>query len=135
MGRTTGCILIVDDEPPLLRMMSLYLGRLGYTVTTAGAPDEAWKLVEAAPSAFDAAVLDGSMAGMPMAELASRMLSANPALCVLAASGYPVDVTALAAQAPGRVAFLLKPFTPQSLAAAVGGLLDGRERGAKEEEL
>jgi CheY-like chemotaxis protein len=130
MDHDTGRILIVDDEPPLLRMMSLYLGRLGYDVTTADATDEAWELVEADPASFVVAVLDGSMAGMSMEELASRLLRSNPSLCVLAASGYPVDMTALSAQAPGRVAFLLKPFTPQSLAAAVGRLL-----AAKEEEL
>ena len=96
-------------------------------MTTADTTDQAWALVEADPSAFDAAVLDGSMAGMTMAELASRMLSASPTLCVLAASGYPVDVSALAEQAPGRVAFLLKPFTPKSLAAAVEGLLGAKE--------
>jgi two-component system, cell cycle sensor histidine kinase and response regulator CckA len=126
--RTSRRILIADDEPSLLRMMSLYLGRLGYAVTTADSPEKAWEMVEANPGAFDAAVLDGSMAGMPMAELASRMLNANPSMCVLASSGYPVDVSALAAQAPGRVAFLLKPFTPQSLAAAVGGLLAAKEK-------
>jgi DNA-binding NtrC family response regulator len=130
MDQTSRRILIVDDEPPLLRMMSLFLDRLGYTVTTADATDKAWELVEADPMAFAAAVLDGSMAGMSMEELGSRMLSANPSLCILTASGYPVDMTALSAQAPGRVAFLLKPFTPQSLAAAVGRLL-----AAKEEEL
>jgi two-component system, cell cycle sensor histidine kinase and response regulator CckA len=128
--KTAGRILIVDDEPPLLRMMSLYLGRLGYDVTATDATDKAWALVEAEPAAFEVAVLDGSMAGMSMAELASRMMSANPSLCILTASGYPVDITALSAEAPGRVAFLLKPFTPQSLAAAVGRLL-----AAKKEEL
>src|SRR5580704_1738084 len=112
MDRTARRILIVDDEPPLLRMMSVYLSRLGYAVTAADASDKAWALVEADPLVFEVAVLDGSMDGMSMEELASRMLSANPALCVLTASGYPVDMTALAAQAPGRVAFLLKPFTP-----------------------
>jgi two-component system cell cycle sensor histidine kinase/response regulator CckA len=130
MDRTSGRILIVDDEPPLLRMMSLYLGRLGYTVTTADATDVAWELVEADPSAFAVAVLDGSMVGMSMEELASRMLSANPSLCILTASGYPVDMTVLSAQAPGRVAFLLKPFSPESLAKAVRRLL-----GAEEKEL
>jgi len=123
MDQTAGHILIVDDEPPLLRMMSLYLGRLGYKVTTADTTGKAWELVEADPSAFSVAVLDGSMAGMSMQELGSRMLRANPSLCVLTASGYPVDMTALSAQAPGRVAFLLKPFTPESLATAVRRLL------------
>jgi len=128
MDRPARRILIVDDEPPLLRMMSLYLGRLGYIVTTTDATDKAWELVEANPSAFEVAVLDGSMAGMTMEDLASRMLIANPSLCVLTASGYPVDMTALTAKAPGRVAFLLKPFTPQSLASTVGGLLAAQEK-------
>jgi DNA-binding NtrC family response regulator len=63
------------------------------------------------------------MPGMSMEDLAARMLRANPALCVLAASGYPVDVAALSAEAPGRVEFLLKPFSPEMLATAVRRLL------------
>ena len=125
-----GRILVVDDEPPLLRMLSLYLGRLGYPVTTAETTEAAWSLVEADPSAFSVAVLDGSMSGMSMYDLALRMLRANPALRVLAASGYPVDMTALSQAAPGRVDFLQKPFTPEMLAAALRGLL-----GAQEEKL
>ena len=128
MGHTLGRILIVDDEPPLLRMMSLYLRRLGYAVSTADSTDDAWALVEADCSAFAVAILDGSMPGMSMQELASRMLSANPSLCVLSASGYPVDISALAVQAPGRVAFLLKPFTPEALGTAVRRLLAKEEK-------
>jgi CheY-like chemotaxis protein len=128
MDRSARRILIVDDEPPLLRMMGVYLGRQGYTVTTADTTDKAWALVEPDPSAFDVVVLDGSMAGMTMEELATRMLNASPSLCVLGASGYPVDITELAAKAPGRVAFLLKPFTPHSLATVVGGLLAAQEK-------
>jgi CheY-like chemotaxis protein len=126
----SGRILVVDDELPLLRMLSLYLGRLGYSVTTAESTEAAWSLVEADPAAFAAAVLDGSMSGMSMDDLALRMLRANPALRVLAASGYPVDMTALSEAAPGRVDFLQKPFTPEMLAAALRGLL-----GAQEENL
>lgn len=129
MDQTTKRILIVDDEPPLLRMMSLFLGRLGYAVTAADTTGKAWAIVEADPLAFSAAVLDGSMEGMGMEELASRMLSASPSVCILTASGYPVDMTALLAQAPGRVDFLLKPFSPESLATAVRRLLAAQEKG------
>ena len=130
MLSASGRVLVVDDEPPLLRMLSLYLGRLGYSVTTAESTDAAWRLVEADPAAFAAAVLDGSMSGMSMGDLALRMLRANQELRVLAASGYPVDVTALSEAAPGRVDFLQKPFTPEMLATALRGLL-----GAQEEKL
>jgi FixJ family two-component response regulator len=50
-----------------------------------------------------------------MVELAARMLAADPRLCVIAASGYPVDITVLQAAAPGRVIFLHKPFSPEML--------------------
>jgi two-component system, cell cycle sensor histidine kinase and response regulator CckA len=128
MDPATGRILIVDDEPPLLKMMSLYLGRLGYAVTTADTTDKAWAEAEAAPGQFACAVLDATMAGMSMQELALRLLAANPDLCVLAASGYPVDMAGVEAEAPGRVEFLLKPFTPEMLAAAVRRMLAPQEQ-------
>jgi DNA-binding NtrC family response regulator len=127
MDRAAGKILIVDDEPPLLRMLGLYLTRKGYEVMAADTTEEAWAMVKADPSAYAVAVLDGSMPGMSMNDLALRMLRANPALCVLTASGYPVDMTALEAEFPGRVDFLLKPFTPEMLAATVRRLLAAEE--------
>lgn len=127
MGEPTGSILIVDDEPALLKMMSVYLGRLGYDVSTAGTTDQAWNIAAGASRKFTAAVLDASMDGMSMHELATRLLQANRAICVLAASGYPVDMTSLEAVAPGRVAFLHKPFSPEMLVAAVRRLLAAQE--------
>jgi DNA-binding NtrC family response regulator len=128
MDRAEGSILIVDDEPALLKMMSMYLGRLGYSVAEANSTDQAWRQAAAAPTAFAVAVIDATMAGMSMEELATRLLGANPALRVLAASGYPVDMTSLEATAPGRVAFLQKPFTPEMLAAAVRRMLAAQEK-------
>jgi two-component system cell cycle sensor histidine kinase/response regulator CckA len=127
MERAEGRILIVDDEPALLKMMSIYLGRLGYSVTTVNTTEQAWHEVETAPTGFLAAVLDATMPGMTMEELATRMLSISPKLCVLTASGYPVDMTYLEAAAPGRVSFLHKPFTPEMLAAAVRRMLAAQE--------
>ena len=112
-------ILIVDDEPPLLKVMSLYLRRLGYAVTTLRRAEEAAALTDADLERFAMAVLDATLDGIGMEKLALRMLSANAALRVLAASGYPVDVSALQAAAPGRVAFLLKPFTADMLATCI----------------
>jgi DNA-binding NtrC family response regulator len=120
-------ILIVDDEPPLLKMLAVYLRRLGYAVVAAGSTEKAWAEVEAAPHAFALAVLDGTMAGIPMVELAARMLAANPRLCVIAASGYPMDIAELLAAAPGRVMFLHKPFSPEMLGNAVRRMIATQE--------
>jgi len=100
-------------------MMSVYLARLGYAVATADTTDKAWAEAEAAEPGFSVAVLDATMAGLRMEELALRLLQANPTLRVIAASGYPVEMTAIETAAPGRVTFLPKPFTPQMLATAV----------------
>jgi two-component system, cell cycle sensor histidine kinase and response regulator CckA len=127
MTKGASQILIVDDEPPLLKMLKVYLERLGYTVVTAGSTEEAWADVEAEPGAFALAVLDATMVGIPMEELARRMLAANSRLCVIAASGYPVDIAMLQAQAPGRVMFLHKPFSPEMLGNAVRRMIATQE--------
>lgn len=120
-------ILLVDDEPSLLKMMSVYLTRLGHAVTTASTTEQAWAEVQAAPNAFAVAVLDATMTGLSMEELALRLLRASPTVSVLAASGYPVDMSTLEAEAPKRVYFLHKPFTPEMLAAAVRRMLAAEE--------
>ena len=119
----SGRILLVDDEPPLLKMMTIYLQRRGYTVSTSSTTEQASAMIDAEPLAYAVAVLDATMAGLSMEELALKMLNANPSLRVLAASGYPVDMSRLEAAAPGRVAFLHKPFTPEMLAESVRGML------------
>ena len=120
-------ILIADDEPSLLQMMSEYLCRLGYEVTTAGDAASAGAKFRAEPDEFAAVVLDATMFGGNMQELAAGMLEGRPRLCLIAASGYPVDVTALHAAAPGRVMFLHKPFSPSMLATAVRRMLATQE--------
>ncbi len=127
MTNANGRILIVDDEPALLRMMSTYLLRLGFQVTPADSTAKAWEEAQAAPEEFTLAVLDASMAGMSTEDLALKLLEANPSAKVIAASGYPVDMSAIEAAAPGRVMFLHKPFTPEMLAAAVRRMLGSQE--------
>jgi len=127
MARTSGRLLLVDDEPALLKMMSVYLTRRGYVVEAVASTDEAWARVQADPGGYAAAVLDGSMAGMPSAELAVRMLRADPAARVIAISGYPADLSEVHAAGPGRAVFLPKPFTPEMLATLVERMLGVQE--------
>ena len=122
-------ILIVDDEPLLLKMLGAYLGRLGYGVVAVSNTEKAWTAVQAAPETFAVAVLDATLKGLAMEELASRMLAADSRLCVIAASGYPVDISGLQAAAPGRVMFLQKPFTAEMLGNAVRRMIGTQEAG------
>src|ERR1041385_2364153 len=124
----SGQILLVDDEPSLLKMMSVYLTRLGYQVVTATSAQQGLDAIAAQPGGFAVAVLDATLAGPTLDDLAGQMLMLTPRLCVIAAGGYPVDTSFLEGAAPGRVTFLHKPFSPEMLAAAVRRMLDTQEK-------
>ena len=121
-------ILIVDDDPALLKMMGLFLTRMGYSVTTRGGTDQAWAELESQAGELAGAVLDATMPGLSTQDLAFKLLAANPSLCVVVASGYPVDMTALEAAAAGRVEFVQKPFTAQTLAGTLRRMIAAQKK-------
>jgi CheY-like chemotaxis protein len=118
----TARILIVDDEAPLLKVMKNYLTRLGYEVTTCSTSSEGWAAFEAGSPGWDLLILDMTMAEMTGEELARKALGLNPLVRLLLCSGYPLDPARFDA-APGHVAFLHKPFAPETLSGAVEQLL------------
>jgi DNA-binding NtrC family response regulator len=128
MSSKTAHILIIDDEPPLLRMMSLYLQRQGYQVTVAANAMKARAELAAGQGSYTVVVVDASLPGATLEELGEEILRGNPGARLLASSGYPVNMSRLEALAPGRVAFLLKPFSPDMLAESVRRLIGGEKK-------
>jgi DNA-binding NtrC family response regulator len=116
-------ILVVDDEQQLLKILTRYLARLGYGVVAAGSTEEAWEHIQAAPSSYALALIDATMPGMTAEELTTRILRANSNIRIIACSGYPITREEFASLDPERVSFLHKPFSPDTLAAMVRGLI------------
>jgi DNA-binding NtrC family response regulator len=112
-------ILVVDDDPQLVRLVARYLEHLGYEVVNTGGTAEGWELVEAEPEAFRLAIIDVTMARPAGEELAWRILTARPLMHVILTSGYPADLSRVEDAFPGRIRFLQKPFSGEMLAAAV----------------
>lgn len=117
-------ILIVDDEPPLLRLMQAYLQRLGYEVTACPNATDGLSQMEANPGKYALVVADLSLPDMAGDAMAIRMAENNPALKVLLCSGYPFEVESLPASVRGRFSSLQKPFLPNMLAKEVEALLN-----------
>jgi DNA-binding NtrC family response regulator len=128
MSQAAGEVLLVDDEGTLLKLMCVYLRRLGYAVTAANTVAKAWEHVKASPERFAVVVLDAGMAETGIDDLVPELLAANPRLQVVVNSGYPVDMRVLEKAVPGRVEFLHKPFSPDMLAAAVRRMLGPQEK-------
>lgn len=125
MSEAAASILLVDDDLSLLRFTGRYLTRMGYLVEERNGAAEAWALFEQAPRQHTLAFVDLTMRGGSGQDLAARMLAHNPDLRIVFWSGYPFDPAQFSGNFPGRVEFLLKPFTPAMLAGTVKRLMGG----------
>lgn len=85
---TPARILIVDDEPEIVRLLARRLTRRGYHVTQASGGEEA--LARLQETAFDLAILDFMMPGTDGLQLARECRKVQPGLQVLILTGSPV---------------------------------------------
>ncbi len=116
-----GTILVVEDEPPLRRLVVSVLAAAGHQVLEAVNGYEAIALAEG-HERIDLLLTDVIMPGITGPDVAARLRSRRPELAVLYMSGYDnelIDQKALERTA----SFLPKPFTPHSLLASVNELI------------
>jgi signal transduction histidine kinase/CheY-like chemotaxis protein len=117
-------ILLVEDEPHLLRASQRILTSLGYRLIPAQDGLEALRLMDRTDQAPDLLMSDVVMPGMSGRVLSETLKVRWPDLRVLFTSGHTDDTVLRSGVARGTVAFLAKPYSPQSLAAAVRAALD-----------
>ncbi len=121
-------LLIVDDEPNLLRALEAYLGAEGFELTTARSGGEALvKLTQALP---DLIISDIRMPGMSGYELARQLRESSRTALVpivfLTAKGESGD--RIEGFRAGVDAYLTKPFIPGELLAVINNILSRVER-------
>jgi two-component system, OmpR family, response regulator MprA len=113
-------ILVVDDDPPLRRMLARTLTAEGFSVSVAA--DGGSALAEAERAAPDVIVLDVAMPGLDGMSVARRLRSkgnATPILMLTARDAVPDRVAGLEA---GADDYLVKPFAVQELIARLRAL-------------
>lgn len=118
-------ILLVEDEPSVLKLVTNMLKSLGYKVIGALTPSEALSLpVLEEKEGVDLLITDVVLAGANGPELAQRMQERLPDLRVLFISGYTDDKTFREGVLDKGDAFLPKPFTKNVLGMKVREVLD-----------
>ena len=121
-------VLLVEDEPAILKMTARILESQGYTVYAADTPAEAIRLAGEHASECHLLLTDVIMPEMNGCELAKKLLSLHPHLKCLFMSGYTAQVIF----SPGmmkegaHVHFVQKPFTINELANKVRESLDAK---------
>ncbi|HXC63841.1 MAG TPA: PAS domain-containing protein [bacterium] len=115
-GPTGETVLVVEDEPAMLRMAIQMLRSLGYEVLSAPSPAQALDLARRHNAPIHLLLTDVVMPGMNGRELADAVLAWHPRLRRVYMSGYTQDILAPNGVLEGSVHFLNKPFTKQALA-------------------
>jgi two-component system, cell cycle sensor histidine kinase and response regulator CckA len=113
-------LLVCEDEPGVRALVEVMLRSAGYTVLSAGHPEDALTIAAREGRAIRALVTDIVMPGMSGIDLAAR-LAPLPTLFV---SGYSEEVAQRRGGLPAGSAFLEKPFDQATLLAQVRDLLD-----------
>jgi PAS domain S-box-containing protein len=125
-GRET--LLVVEDEPALLHIITRHLESLGYVVLAAGGPAEALRLARDHDGAIDLLLTDVIMPEMNGQGLARELMASRPQLRCLFMSGYTADVIAKSGVLDEGLCFVEKPFSMDDLATEICEALDaGRE--------
>jgi PAS domain S-box-containing protein len=118
-------ILVVEDEPAILKVTKRMLEGQGYLVLAASTPGEAIQVAREHQGQVQLLLTDVVMPEMNGRTLAKNLLSISPNMKSLFMSGYTADVIAHQGVLPDGVNFLQKPFSAQGLGAAVRKALDG----------
>jgi two-component system response regulator GlrR len=123
-------ILVVDDDPDLLRLMQIRLSAAGYAVTTAESAERA--LAQLAVARPRVVVTDLRMSGMDGMALFQSIQAQNAALPVIILTAHGTIPDAVAAVKGGVFGYLTKPFEARTLLTEIeralslgGGAGDG----------
>ena len=111
-------ILLVEDDPLILRVMRYVLEKNSYGVVTAGSQEEAVAAFERNPG-VRLLVADVNLTAGSGIDLARALLERNPNLKIVLTSGWGNGVTEELGDSSVEHVFVAKPFTASQFFSAV----------------
>lgn len=125
-------ILVVEDEPSISEVVSLYLRQAGYQVQTLGDGRTALEVLE--KRVPDLVVMDLMLPGMDGFSL-TRWLRERSAVPIIMLTSRREELDRIAGLEMGADDYVVKPFSPQELVSRVRAVLrrSGGEKTAEAE--
>lgn len=117
-------ILVVDDEPIIVQVISDRLENDGFTLRSAADGREAFQAIADAPP--DLVVLDLMLPDMDGLEVLRRMRQAGHDLPVIILTARDDDIDVIVGLELGADDYMVKPFNPRELVARVRAVLRRR---------
>jgi two-component system response regulator GlrR len=121
-------VMLVDDDPDLLRLLSIRLEGAGYGVTAVESGEAA--LSQLSVASPDVVITDLRMGGMDGMALFESLKKKNPALPVIILTAHGTIPDAVAATQRGVFGYLTKPFDGKALLTQVEKALQFGGRAA-----
>ena len=122
--RGSETILVAEDQEEVQHVVRASLTRYGYTVLDASSGEAALAIALRCDQPIHLLMTDVVMPFMSGPELVAQLRISCPDIRVLFTSGYTDDAMVRHGMLQVGVAFIQKPFTPQSLARKVRDVLD-----------
>ncbi|MFT5496176.1 MAG: two-component system cell cycle sensor histidine kinase/response regulator CckA [Kiritimatiellia bacterium] len=116
-------ILLVEDNPAILKLTSRILSSLGYVAMQAENGSAALEIYQEHKAEIRAVITDMQMPDMTGSELSKQLLEDNPKLAIIFISGYTKDQLDENFSSD-NIFFIQKPFTKATLAEILGMALE-----------
>jgi PAS domain S-box-containing protein len=117
-------IMVVEDDDALRELVAMVLTENGYKVLDTGDPTRAVSMCLAQETTIDLLITDVVMPQLSGRRLAQDLALLLPEMRVLYMSGYTDDAIVHHGVLDSGLAFLQKPFTPDTLSRKVREVLD-----------
>lgn len=118
-------ILLVEDEPALLKMLTRMIQGFGYHVTAFADSRKALKQYQKTPDQFDLVITDMAMPALPGDHLARTMLKIRPNMPIIICTGHSDHMDDAKAKEMGIAAYAAKPIQKSELAGLIRAVLNG----------
>jgi PAS domain S-box-containing protein len=124
----SGTLLVVDDEPYVLKSLTALLEDMGYEAIPASSGQAAIDLFAAHSHRIDGVLLDMIMPDLSGKQVMDQLKKIEPAIKVILSSGYSLNgLGENGLDAPGD-GFIQKPYRIEQLAAAINEVIYAGEK-------
>jgi DNA-binding response OmpR family regulator len=113
MSQLVKKVLIIDDEVPLLKIITRFLQKIEVEGVTASNGTEGIRLFETDPSSFNCVIIDYNLPGLSSKQITHRLKELNPNLKIILCTGFAADEIASEFSPIHIDECLQKPFTFQ----------------------
>ncbi len=120
-------ILMVDDDPILVKINERRLKNHGYDVTAVSDSNEALEKFRNQPDKFDLLITDQTMPNLTGADLTKAVLEIKPSMPIIMCTGHSDTVNEKKALALGIKQYVYKPLHGDELLVAAREVLDQNE--------